>query len=63
MEKLCFTCLLYTSILEYFKNATQIGMTATPKETKDTSNIEYFGEPIYTYTLRKGCLLYTSRCV
>lgn len=38
----------------YFKNATQIGMTATPKETKDTSNIEYFGEPIYTYTLRQG---------
>lgn len=41
-------------ILEYFKNATQIGMTATPKETRDTSNIEYFGEPIYTYTLRQG---------
>lgn len=41
-------------ILEYFKNATQIGMTATPKETKDTSNIEYFGDPLYTYTLKQG---------
>lgn len=44
----------WRKILEYFKKATQIGMTATPKETKDTSNIEYFGEPIYTYTLRQG---------
>ncbi len=44
----------WRKILEYFKNATQIGMTATPKETKNTSNIEYFGEPIYTYTLRQG---------
>lgn len=41
-------------ILEYFKNATQIGMTATPKETKETSNIEYFGEPIFTYSLKQG---------
>lgn len=41
-------------ILEYFKNATQIGMTATPKETKQTSNIEYFGEPIFTYSLKQG---------
>ncbi|SHJ80799.1 type I restriction enzyme, R subunit [Anaerocolumna jejuensis DSM 15929] len=41
-------------ILKYFKNATQIGMTATPKETKETSNIEYFGEPIYTYSLKQG---------
>lgn len=41
-------------ILEYFKSATQIGMTATPKETKETSNIEYFGEPIYTYSLKQG---------
>ena len=41
-------------ILEYFSSATQIGMTATPKETKDVSNIEYFGEPIYTYSLRQG---------
>ena len=44
----------WRKILEYFKNATQIGMTATPKETKDTSNIEYFGEPLYTYTLKQG---------
>ncbi|KNY27696.1 EcoEI R domain protein [Pseudobacteroides cellulosolvens ATCC 35603 = DSM 2933] len=44
----------WRKILEYFKNATQIGMTATPKETKDTSNIEYFGEPIFTYSLKQG---------
>lgn len=41
-------------ILEYFSSATQIGMTATPKETKYTSNIYYFGEPVYTYSLRDG---------
>ena len=41
-------------ILEYFSSATQIGMTATPKETKKVSNIDYFGEPIYTYSLRQG---------
>lgn len=41
-------------ILEYFSSATQIGMTATPKETTYTSNITYFGEPIYTYSLRNG---------
>jgi type I restriction enzyme R subunit len=41
-------------ILEYFNAATQIGLTATPKETKDISNIDYFGEPIYTYSLRQG---------
>ncbi|WP_287046069.1 EcoAI/FtnUII family type I restriction enzme subunit R [Treponema sp.] len=41
-------------ILSYFSSATQIGMTATPKETKTLSNIEYFGEPIYTYSLRQG---------
>ncbi|VXC58070.1 Type I restriction enzyme EcoEI R protein [Sphingobacterium multivorum] len=41
-------------ILEYFFNATQIGLTATPKETKDVSNIDYFGDPIYTYSLRQG---------
>ena len=40
--------------LEYFSSATQIGMTATPKETKYTSNIDYFGKPIYTYSLREG---------
>lgn len=41
-------------ILEYFKSATQIGMTATPKETKYVSNISYFGEPVYTYSLKEG---------
>ena len=41
-------------ILTYFSNATQIGMTATPKETVDISNITYFGEPIYTYSLKQG---------
>lgn len=41
-------------ILDYFDSAIQVGMTATPKETKDTSNIEYFGHPIYTYTLKQG---------
>lgn len=44
----------WRQVLEYFKSATQIGMTATPRETKDVSNIEYFGEPIYTYSLRQG---------
>ncbi len=41
-------------ILEYFSSATQIGMTATPKETKYVSNINYFGDPIYTYSLKEG---------
>lgn len=41
-------------ILEYFSSATQIGLTATPKETKEVSNIDYFGDPIYTYSLRQG---------
>lgn len=41
-------------ILSYFTSATQIGMTATPKETKTLSNIEYFGEPLYTYSLKQG---------
>jgi type I restriction enzyme R subunit len=41
-------------ILEYFSSATQIGLTATPKETKDVSNIEYFGDPLYTYSLKQG---------
>lgn len=44
----------WRKILEYFSSATQIGMTATPKETKYVSNINYFGEPIYTYSLKKG---------
>lgn len=41
-------------ILTYFNSATQIGMTATPKETVDISNISYFGDPIYTYSLKDG---------
>ncbi len=41
-------------ILEYFSSATQIGLTATPKETKYVSNIAYFGEPIFTYSLKQG---------
>lgn len=41
-------------ILDYFKTATQIGMTATPKETRYVSNINYFGDPIYTYSLKEG---------
>lgn len=41
-------------VLEYFNTATQIGMTATPKESETVSNIDYFGEPIYTYSLKQG---------
>jgi type I restriction enzyme R subunit len=41
-------------ILDYFSSATQIGLTATPKETVDVSTTHYFGDPIYTYTLRQG---------
>lgn len=41
-------------ILDYFKPAIQIGMTATPKETKEVSNITYFGEPVYIYSLKQG---------
>ena len=41
-------------ILEYFQSATQIGMTATPKETKYISNLSYFGEPVYAYSLKEG---------
>ncbi|RBP33484.1 type I restriction enzyme R subunit [Marinobacter pelagius] len=41
-------------ILEYFSAATHIGLTATPKETKEVSNIDYFGEPVYTYSLKQG---------
>ena len=44
----------WRDILTYFSTATQIGLTATPKETADVSNIDYFGEPIYTYSLRQG---------
>jgi type I restriction enzyme R subunit len=41
-------------ILDYFTSATHLGLTATPKETKEVSNITYFGEPIYTYSLKQG---------
>jgi type I restriction enzyme R subunit len=44
----------WRTILEYFNPAIQIGMTATPRETKEVSNIEYFGEPVYTYSLKQG---------
>ncbi|GAA4954718.1 DEAD/DEAH box helicase family protein [Algibacter agarivorans] len=44
----------WREVLEYFSSATQIGLTATPKETKDVSNMEYFGEPVYTYSLKQG---------
>jgi type I restriction enzyme R subunit len=44
----------WREILDYFSSATQIGMTATPKETKYISNIHYFGQPIYSYTLKQG---------
>lgn len=44
----------WRKILEYFNTATQIGMTATPKETKYISNLNYFGEPIYMYSLKEG---------
>ena len=44
----------WREILEYFSSATHVGLTATPKETKDVSNIDYFGEPVYTYSLKQG---------
>ncbi|TYO99974.1 type I restriction enzyme R subunit [Geothermobacter ehrlichii] len=44
----------WREILDYFSSATHVGLTATPKETKDVSNIHYFGEPIYTYSLKQG---------
>lgn len=44
----------WREILEYFGNATQIGLTATPKETEYVSNSHYFGVPVYTYTLKQG---------
>ena len=44
----------WRDILTYFGSATQIGLTATPKETKDVSNTDYFGEPVYTYSLKQG---------
>ena len=44
----------WREILEYFAAATQIGLTATPKETEYVSNIHYFGKPVYTYSLKQG---------
>ena len=44
----------WRKILEYFDSAAQIGMTATPKETEYVSNIDYFGKPLYTYSLKEG---------
>ena len=44
----------WREILEYFSSATQIGLTATPKETEEVSNIDYFGDPVYTYSLKEG---------
>lgn len=44
----------WREILEYFNKATHIGLTATPKETKEVSSITYFGEPVYSYTLKQG---------
>ncbi len=44
----------WRKILDYFKDAIHIGMTATPKETEDVSNSHYFGEPVYTYSLKQG---------
>ena len=44
----------WRAILEYFGNATHVGLTATPKETKEVSSSEYFGDPIYTYSLKQG---------
>ena len=44
----------WREILEYFKGATHIGLTATPKETEEVSSSEYFGDPIYTYSLKQG---------
>ncbi|MGI8485979.1 MAG: EcoAI/FtnUII family type I restriction enzme subunit R [Thermomicrobiales bacterium] len=44
----------WREILEYFSDATQIGLTATPKETRYVSNISYFGDPVFTYSLKQG---------
>ncbi|MDG3009603.1 DEAD/DEAH box helicase family protein [Rhodococcus sp. D2-41] len=44
----------WREVLDYFNDAVQIGLTATPKETSDTSNITYFGEPVFTYSLKEG---------
>jgi type I restriction enzyme R subunit len=44
----------WRDILDYFSSATHVGLTATPKETKDVSSSEYFGDPVYTYSLKQG---------
>ena len=44
----------WREVLEYFSSATHIGLTATPKETKEVSSIHYFGDPVYSYTLKQG---------
>lgn len=44
----------WREILDYFASATHVGLTATPKETKEVSSIHYFGEPVYSYTLKQG---------
>jgi len=44
----------WREILNYFDSATHIGLTATPKETKEVSNMDYFGKPVYTYSLKQG---------
>jgi type I restriction enzyme, R subunit len=44
----------WREILEYFKSATHVGLTATPKETEEVSNIHYFGEPVFSYSLKQG---------
>jgi type I restriction enzyme R subunit len=44
----------WRQVLDYFTAATHLGLTATPKETKDVSNTNYFGEPVYTYSLKQG---------
>ena len=46
----------WREVLDYFEGATQIGMTATPKETKDISNMDYYREPVYTYSLKQGIM-------
>ena len=44
----------WREVLDYFRSATHLGLTATPKETKEVSNITYFGDPVYTYSLKQG---------
>ena len=44
----------WRDVLDYFSAATHLGLTATPKETKEVSNLTYFGDPVYTYTLKQG---------